>query len=132
MTELGYRNKTFKEMGESCNICNSEENVVAHHIDGNRTNNDLDNLIPLCRSCHGKVHSSARHGESVDRLSDQLPQSVMLDDGGDLHGPDVEKSHVEVRTDTRNRLRVWKAKRGMTYDEAVNELLDGYDGEVDV
>jgi len=28
---------------------------VIHHIDGNPDNNRLDNLILLCRSCHGKI-----------------------------------------------------------------------------
>ena len=28
-----------------------------HHIDGNRDNNHPDNLILLCTSCHGKIHS---------------------------------------------------------------------------
>jgi len=36
-----------------------------------------------------------------------------------------DKTHVEIRKATRKRLRVWKAKRGMTYDEAINELLEG-------
>lgn len=36
-----------------------------------------------------------------------------------------EKTHVEIETDTRRRLRVWKAQRDMTYDEAIGELLDG-------
>lgn len=27
-----------------------------HHIDRNKMNNDLDNLICLCRSCHTKLH----------------------------------------------------------------------------
>lgn len=28
-----------------------------HHIDGDSSNNNVDNLATLCRSCHGKVHS---------------------------------------------------------------------------
>lgn len=35
-----------------------------------------------------------------------------------------EKTHVEIETDTRRRLRVWKAQRDLTYDEAINELLN--------
>lgn len=35
-----------------------------------------------------------------------------------------EKTHIEIATETRRRLRVWKAERDMTYDEAINELLD--------
>lgn len=36
-----------------------------------------------------------------------------------------EITSIEITKGTRKRLRVWKAERGMTYDEALNELLDG-------
>lgn len=48
-----------------CQICNlsQEENLRkyrkklnVHHIDGNKTNDKLDNLISLCNKCHSKVH----------------------------------------------------------------------------
>lgn len=40
-----------------------------------------------------------------------------------------EITSIEITKGTRKRLRVWKAERGMTYDESLNELLDGYEGE---
>jgi len=40
-----------------------------------------------------------------------------------------EKTHLEITKDTRRRLRVWKAKRDLTYDEAINELLNGVQSE---
>jgi len=33
------------------------------------------------------------------------------------------KTHIEITEDARDELRVWKAKRGMTYNEAIRELL---------
>jgi len=36
-------------------------------------------------------------------------------------------THIEITEATRRKLRVWKAKRDLTYDEAVTELLEGYD-----
>lgn len=38
-----------------CQIC-GKEGLDAHHIDFDETNNDPDNLICLCRSCHERVH----------------------------------------------------------------------------
>lgn len=35
-----------------------------------------------------------------------------------------EPTHIQIRKDTRRRLRVWKAQRDFTYDEAINALLD--------
>lgn len=47
-----------------CCFCNKEctTNIVIHHIDGNPSNNDLDNLIPICFDCHGELeHYSVEH-----------------------------------------------------------------------
>lgn len=34
------------------------------------------------------------------------------------------KTHIEITEETRNQLRVWKAERGLTYDQAIQELLE--------
>lgn len=39
---------------DHCEICGSTKNLDMHHIDGNWQNNNLDNLMCLCRSCHMK------------------------------------------------------------------------------
>lgn len=35
-----------------------------------------------------------------------------------------EKTHIEISKEARRELRVWKAKRGLTYSEAILELVD--------
>ncbi len=49
-----------------CRICGTEdERVIAvHHIDQNRKNNKIKNLIFLCQNCHHLVHY---HGEKIWR-----------------------------------------------------------------
>ena len=42
------------------NIQNSQMILQVHHIDENPANNGLENLIPLCASCHLKIESEAR------------------------------------------------------------------------
>lgn len=39
-----------------CEVCYGTRYLVVHHIDGNRKNNESENLIKICRSCHAKVH----------------------------------------------------------------------------
>lgn len=64
MTTLSYREKCLTEKEEVCQICGVEENIVVHHKDGDRANESLDNLVPLCQSCHRKVHTNAEgYGE---------------------------------------------------------------------
>jgi hypothetical protein len=38
----------------TCQICKIETQILdIHHIDYNKSNNDISNLIPLCKKCHG-------------------------------------------------------------------------------
>ena len=39
-----------------CELCGSKENLLIHHIDHNRYNNDLSNLMVLCKKCHQEHH----------------------------------------------------------------------------
>ena len=41
-----------------CQLCNKKNSTSCHHIDEDKTNNVIDNLIILCNSCHSKYHSS--------------------------------------------------------------------------
>lgn len=42
-----------------CSICGKPTREV-HHKDVDRKNNDLDNLTPLCRTCHSATHTRLR------------------------------------------------------------------------
>lgn len=51
------REMIFNEKGASCVICGAEENLHVHHVDGDRNNNALENLEPVCSGCHGRIHN---------------------------------------------------------------------------
>ena len=42
------------------NSKNADSVLQVHHIDENPGNNELENLIPLCSSCHLKIEKEAR------------------------------------------------------------------------
>ena len=42
-----------------CCICQTPF-IIIHHIDKNPSNNDLDNLAPLCPNCHAQAHSTSK------------------------------------------------------------------------
>lgn len=55
-----YRPKAFKHYEHKCAIClwdEDEDMLDVHHIDENRLNNELNNLIILCPICHRKLTS---------------------------------------------------------------------------
>jgi 5-methylcytosine-specific restriction endonuclease McrA len=62
----------FKELkkGESCRMCGNKIDLQVHHIDENRQNNQMSNLIILCRSCHSKQH---RGKEWFEKIRKNLP-----------------------------------------------------------
>lgn len=71
----GFRRKwLFKERGKQCEKCRHKTwnkqpiSLEIHHIDGNRQNNDPDNLKILCPNCHAQTHNyrSKNHGKAKD------------------------------------------------------------------
>ena len=70
-TKTNYRRKCLKIRDpEGCWICDEDGFVEVHHVDGNRDNNHIRNLVPLCRTCHGEVHSGeSDHTPLVERLN---------------------------------------------------------------
>ena len=40
-----------------CEWCSSTNNLLVHHLDENRYNNNIDNLITLCKRCHQNLHT---------------------------------------------------------------------------
>lgn len=45
-----------KHKATSCASCGTAEALHVHHIDRNPANNDPENLMTLCDSCHLKLH----------------------------------------------------------------------------
>ncbi len=62
-----------------CFKCISIEDIEIHHIDHNPCNNQIDNLILLCKFCHKLIHKSEGKKEiydeqSVSQYLDKLPK----------------------------------------------------------
>lgn len=63
-----YRSIAFREYDAKCEICgysNHLEILEVHHIDKNRENNDISNLIILCPNCHAAL--TYKHATLKDR-----------------------------------------------------------------
>ena len=56
-------------MKDSCERCSSQRHLLVHHIDRNRTNNELGNLETLCRRCHHFEHAIQNNLPSGKDLS---------------------------------------------------------------
>ncbi len=52
-----------------CCVCHEKnKDVQIHHIDGNSSNNDVNNLAVLCLDCHSKVTGTRGLGKSYSQL----------------------------------------------------------------
>jgi hypothetical protein len=54
-----------KKDNYECQMCFNNKNLVVHHLDYNKKNNKEDNLITLCKYCHGKTNG---HRDVFKRL----------------------------------------------------------------
>jgi hypothetical protein len=63
--------RIYFETDDSCAICGAKGIHVLseHHIDGDRSNNDYDNLIVLCYNCYHKI--TTNKGLSNNKIEDR-------------------------------------------------------------
>lgn len=62
---LGHYRKRFRKAGSillriaipRCEECGSEQ-TITHHIDQNKQNDTIENLVVLCKSCHMRFHKA--------------------------------------------------------------------------
>lgn len=68
-----YRSTCFIYHEHKCVVCGEEDIVAVHHYDENKTNNTPPNLIPMCPTCHTKLHSKFRYKvvDVVDAYHDE-------------------------------------------------------------
>ena len=93
--------RVFQETGSTCAFCKESEITALeiHHIDSNPENNELENLIVVCSSCHSKITSGvispadvdlqkrmAMYGALKSDKKDQNPTSQTMVTEGDNYG----------------------------------------------
>lgn len=49
------RKHIFERDNYQCFNCKKTNQLLIHHLDGNKLNNSPENLITLCKICHGKI-----------------------------------------------------------------------------
>jgi hypothetical protein len=54
-----------------------ERSLSIHHIDGNKKNNNVGNIIPICSFCHFAIHHSNNKGRSYkERFGEEKAERV--------------------------------------------------------
>jgi len=83
--------------GKDCrNTKNAEMVLQVHHIDENPGNNDLENLIPLCASCHLKIEREELfENQSYMSQMKMMRQSALVKYGA-VNKADVSQMDAET------------------------------------
>lgn len=55
-SDKDFRQLILEEQGNICPICNGRKIKCLHHIDYSKQNDNRENLIFLCKSCHSKTN----------------------------------------------------------------------------
>ncbi len=57
--------RVYERDGLACQKCQRTKGLLVHHIDFDKTNNELDNLVTLCHQCHALMHGFNVYPERV-------------------------------------------------------------------
>jgi len=103
-----YREFALSLKGERCEICGSTEDIVVHHADGDRSNNELENLIPVCRKHHAKIHCGHDDvSEYVERLPKELIRETARDTGSGRSTITINSDVLGVMSEFKRDAESW-------------------------
>ena len=116
-------NEILDRDGHKCIICGSNRDLTIHHKDGNgrytkEPNNDKENLITLCRSCHGILD---KEGISVTQLKERVKKSSETEDEIEIFVP------VSKLDDTQNLVFGWGSvvkKGGQPFVDSQGDIIE--------
>lgn len=92
---------------EVCELCGSDTNLDIHHIDGNWQNNNLDNLMCLCRSCHTRYERNKNKTElRIRKLTPREVWRLMGFDDEDFEKASKVNSNTQLYKQAGNSIVV--------------------------
>ena len=92
---------------EVCELCGSDTNLDIHHIDGNWQNNNLDNLMCLCRSCHTRYERNKDKTElRIRKLTPREVWRLMGFDDEDFEKASKVNSNTQLYKQAGNSICV--------------------------
>ena len=65
---LSYNRKIVLNKHKECFFCKKIKNLHVHHLDKNRNNNNVENLMVLCISCHFLLHRQMNEMKKQEAL----------------------------------------------------------------
>jgi hypothetical protein len=134
MPKLGYREKCLAQKINACNVCGTDDSLIVHHLNGDQADDRLDNLMPVCRSCHTRIHQSRDPTGQVKQLQERLPDDAVRDHEPlavkpTLSVPDSLLESVDGQRRGGQTRSEWVRRAFRTYIYAAQHA-DDFDGEL--
>lgn len=78
---LIFKEIVYSTLGNKCKECGEEENLNIHHIDEDYKNNNISNILLLCKRCHINIHSEStlkqlKKGEDTCKFCGKIVFSI--------------------------------------------------------
>ena len=75
-----YSMPWLKHRGDECEMCGHHPffrgSLDVHHRDGEKTNNEPENLMTLCATCHRELHGFAQQTYDYDKAESMLKKFI--------------------------------------------------------
>ncbi len=107
--KTGYRKIAFETYEHMCAVCGFgiEDVLEVAHMDGNRKNNDADNLAILCPNCHKMLDVDIFPTKTVKMLRDRpkiIDWSKRTKDAGKKASETLKRKRIAKKaSETRKR-----------------------------
>ena len=125
MSAQNYRQRCFERWDEKCACCGDTTAIEVHHIDGNASNNEKANLIPLCTGCHNIVESHSWTAELNSDIDTNNPLLTWLIKVKRTNSPNTEPSQREERKNLKIDSEMYdRLREEKTQYETWNHLFD--------
>lgn len=69
-----YKKVCFYYHGRQCVVCDHDDVIEVHHLDNDRSNENIDNLIPVCPTHHRILH----FGKTKDEIMDVVMKYINM------------------------------------------------------
>jgi len=73
---MSKNQKTYRQCHHKCEECGQDHDLLVHHIDRDRDNNEFENFMVLCTSCHAITHKRINNIAKMQYLYMNRPEQL--------------------------------------------------------
>ena len=123
-SDKSFRQKCLEYKKQKCAVCGDSDEIEVHHIDGDRSNNSISNLEPLCASCHADVHNGGIEGYDYAEKLQTPNKELMTSVSTRLNNSTIEYLKDVAEEENKTRSRVIREHIEFTKERKTGELAD--------